>query len=91
MIDFLGDCFFAVVEFLLRPWVIGVLAVVAFVLLLWGAERSDNRRCQEIMALARTSRDSLDAKIACERIHDNTTQAIAIGAAAGAIAGSRGK
>jgi hypothetical protein len=72
----------------LREIGVGALLVVALAVLLWSMDVSLKARCGEVMALARSPRDSLDAKIACEKMVSDANTAIAIGAASGAAAGA---
>lgn len=71
-----------------RPYVLVGGLVVLIVGCLWLSSRDVDRRCGEVMALARTSRDSLDAKMACERIASDASRDMAIGFGAGIVAGS---
>lgn len=71
-------------------WLV-VAGLIALVALIWMDVRSMDRECQHMMQLARSPRDSLDARIACNKMQSDAATAFAIGAAAGAIAGSSGR
>jgi hypothetical protein len=71
----------------------GLFLIIGLCLVM--SSRETDKRCGEILSYARTTRDTLDAKIACARIRSDqeTAQAIGIagGLTAGAIAGSAGR
>ena len=73
--------------------IIGI-AVVAMLGLIVAAGVASGRavsaQCAEIMSAARTPRDTLDAKIACQKARDAANMRLTLGVAAGVIAGSMG-
>lgn len=76
-------------------WFLIAFALLALGLIGWAVVDSNHRadrKCNAIMSLASTKRDSLDAAIACAAISDaaanRLTTAVAAGAVAGAVAGS---
>lgn len=79
---------FQIFRFVTRPGVLFVLLLALVVGLVVMADAEDNAKCARLLGMARSSRDSLDAAIACEAIKSATATTIAIGAAAGAVAGS---
>lgn len=81
----------------MRRWIMAYLKapitwiVLLFGLCVWGiieGDRDVSRRCDGIMALASSRRDSLDAQIACEKMHSDHATATAIGVAGGMAAGA---
>lgn len=71
----------------------GLAAIIAVTCLLVGVaihqvDKGISNQCARIMSYAHTSRDSLDAEVACAKVKSDAATAMAIGAAAGAVAGS---
>ena len=73
----------------LRPlfaWAAGFIALIGFIAYM--SDREVNQRCAALLTYARTTRDTLDAKIACEAMHDASNTAMAVGVAGGVAAGA---
>lgn len=78
-------------------YLIALLAGLVGVIVLCSemSDREIDAKCAELMHYARTTRDTLDVKIACASLHDGADTRMAVGVAsgvaAGAIAGSVGR
>lgn len=88
MIDWLIDAVEVLVRFLLHPVTFFVGVVIVIVLVIKAQGRSIDRECASMMTLARTTRDTLDVRIACGKLRSDQNTANAIGFGAGAVAGS---
>lgn len=71
-----------------HPVTIVVLAIVALVGLIAMQSVAMDGECANMMRLAHSSRDSLDAKIACNKMHSDAATANAVAIGAGLVAGS---
>lgn len=74
-------------------WVMGLVVVACFAVIVaigMASDRAVNAQCAEIMSAARTPRDTLDAKIACQKARDAAAMRMTAAVAAGVIAGSMG-
>lgn len=68
---------------------IGFIALL--IALIVYASNDIDKECDNMMKLAHSSHDTLEVKIACNQMHNDFARNIAIGAAAGAVAGSAGR
>lgn len=71
-------------------WIL-TAAIILLIVLIIKADNGIDKECDNMMKLAHTSHDTLEVKIACNQMHDGFARNIAIGAAAGAVAGSAGR
>lgn len=62
-------------------WLFYVAGALLLGVLVYYGQRQLTKRCNGVMALARTPRDSLDAQIACEKMQSDAATAAAIGSA----------
>lgn len=72
--------------FLDRVWAQLTLAAVLLVLLFYSQHRSLTERCDRMMALAESRRDSLEVTMACNKMVSDQAIANAIATGAGAAA-----
>lgn len=77
-------------DWLFILFIAGAIGLMVYVVV--DSQHRVDRKCAELMTYAHSTRDTLDAKIACAAISDASssrlTTAVAAGAVAGAIAGS---
>lgn len=72
-------------------WILGAVTVALIVLVVWATHKESQAltdECNSMMQMARSSRDSLDVRIACNKMRSDWETRIAISAAAGVVAGS---
>lgn len=72
-------------------WISVISIVLLFGLLVWASKKQTeaiDQECASMLTLARTPRDTLDVRIACNKMHDDAAMRAAV-IAAGSLAASR--
>lgn len=88
MMDWLLELWDAALRVIFHPLVFCALVAVLLLALVEWNSRSIDGECARMMTFARASRDSLDVRMACNRLHSDAATATAIGIGAGIVAGS---